>query len=114
MTCPASGSPKREKQPPVRSPCADDFQGLVGNSARVAIAFLCRVTRTGWNWFEADQLLNTMQSLSYYSGIAASSLHGSQKQRSLQEGAIPTQYVNAHLDTTQHWYVTNGVLKESV
>nr|XP_004654836.2 zinc finger protein 532 isoform X6 [Jaculus jaculus] len=44
-----------------------------------------------------------MQSLSYYSGIAASSLHGSQKQRSLQEGAIPTQYVNAHLDTTQHW-----------
>lgn len=28
-------------------PSAADFQGLVGNSARVAIAFLCRVTRTG-------------------------------------------------------------------
>ncbi|VFV44250.1 zinc finger protein 532-like [Lynx pardinus] len=55
-----------------------------------------------------------MQSLSYYSGIAASSLHGSQKQRTLQEGTIPTQYVNAHLDTTQHWYVTNGALKDSV
>lgn len=47
MTFPSSGKPKREKQPPARSPCADDFQGLVGNSARVAIAFLCRVTRTG-------------------------------------------------------------------
>lgn len=55
-----------------------------------------------------------MQSLSYYSGIAASSLHGSQKQRSLQEGTIPTQYVNAHLDTTQHWYVTDGALKDPV
>lgn len=62
-------------------------------------SFLCRVTRTGWNWFEADQLLNTMQSLSCYSGIA-SSLHGSQKQRSLQKDTIPKQYVNAHFRHT--------------
>lgn len=47
MTFPSSGRPKSEKQPPARPPCADGFQGLVGNSARVAIAFLCRVTRTG-------------------------------------------------------------------
>lgn len=55
-----------------------------------------------------------MQSLSYYSGIAASSLHGSQKPRRLQEGTVPTHYVNAHLDSTQHGYVTNGALEDSV
>lgn len=32
----------------------------------------------------------------------------------MQEGSIPTQYVNAHLDTTQHWYVTNLALKDCV
>ncbi|CAM2113908.1 unnamed protein product [Caretta caretta] len=52
------------------------------------------------NWENLeDQLLNTMQSLSYYSGIA-SSLHGSQKQRSLQKDTIPKQYVNAHFRHT--------------
>ncbi|KAM4841087.1 zinc finger protein 532 isoform 3-T10 [Thomomys bottae] len=43
-----------------------------------------------------------MQSLSYYSGIAASSLHGSQKQRSLQEGAIPTQECSC-VTVTEQW-----------
>lgn len=64
------------------------FSGTCWQLSEGCHSFLCRVTRTGWNWFEADQLLNTMQSLSYYSGIA-SSLHGSQKQRILQKDTIP-------------------------
>ncbi|XP_029327656.1 zinc finger protein 532 isoform X2 [Mus caroli] len=43
-----------------------------------------------------------MQSLSYHSGIAASSLHGSQKQRRLQEATIPTQECNC-VTVTEHW-----------
>lgn len=86
-------SPPPQEKEPLR------FSGTCWQLSEGCHSFLCRVTRTGWNWFEADQLLNTMQSLSYYSGIA-SSLHGSQKQRSLQKDTIPKQYVNAHFRHT--------------
>lgn len=85
--------PTPHKNQPLR------FSGTCWQLSEGCHSFLCRVTRTGWNWFEADQLLNTMQSLSYYTGIA-SSLHGSQKQRSLQKDTIPKQYVNAHFRHT--------------
>lgn len=86
-------SPAPQRKEPLR------FSGTCWQLSEGCHSFLCRVTRTGWNWFEADQLLNTMQSLSYYSG-RASSLHGSQKQRSLQKGTSPKQYVNAHFRHT--------------
>lgn len=75
-------------------------------------SFLRRVTRTGWNWFEAVQLLNTMQLLRWLPP-ALPSWH--QKQRILQNRYRPLTICECTLLDTQLWYVaTITVIKVSV